>query len=127
MQYLKNYPFSWGAIVTIFVLCLMPVPHKSVPDVPNFDKLVHTGLYFVLCSIILWERIRLAKQHPLQMSHCFIGAFVLPILMSGLIELLQAYATTNRSGDWWDMAANSLGVILAWGLFQWVRKRYQIG
>jgi VanZ family protein len=36
-----------------------------------------------------------------------------PIAMSGLIELLQAYATTNRSGDWLDFAANSLGALLA--------------
>ena len=124
MQYLKNYPFSWGAIVAIFVLCLMPVPHKQMPSVPNFDKLVHSGLYLVLCSIILWERLRLARIRPLQTSHCFVGAFVLPIMMSGLIELMQAYCTTNRSGDWWDMAANTLGVVVAWIVFVCVRKRY---
>lgn len=43
-------------------------------------------------------------------------AVVLPILMSGAIELAQAYLTTCRSGDWWDFAANSLGVLLALGL-----------
>jgi len=29
------------------------------------------------------------------------------------MELLQEYATVNRSGDWADMIANSIGVILA--------------
>ena len=32
--------------------------------------------------------------------------------MSGVIELLQAYATTTRSGEWLDFAANTLGVCL---------------
>ena len=32
--------------------------------------------------------------------------------MGGLLELLQAYATTTRNGDWLDFAANSLGVTL---------------
>jgi uncharacterized membrane protein HdeD (DUF308 family) len=117
MQYLKKYPFTWALVVFIFVVCLMPVPQKEMPSVPNFDKLVHTAMYAVLCTVIFWERIRQSKRRPLRMSHCFVGAFVLPILMSGIIELLQAYATENRSGDWWDMAANSLGVILAWFSF----------
>jgi hypothetical protein len=33
--------------------------------------------------------------------------------LSGIIELLQAYATEHRGGDWLDFAANSLGVVLA--------------
>lgn len=40
-------------------------------------------------------------------------AVAAPILMSGLIELLQAGLTTTRSGDWWDLAANTIGVLLA--------------
>ena len=33
--------------------------------------------------------------------------------MRGCIELMQAYLTTNRSGDWLDFLANSTGVLLA--------------
>ena len=40
-------------------------------------------------------------------------AVAFPILMSGLIELLQAYCTGGRrSGDWMDFLANSCGVLL---------------
>mgnify|MGYP000025902655 FL=1 len=31
--------------------------------------------------------------------------------MSGLIELAQAYCTTDRSGDWLDLAANAIGAL----------------
>lgn len=33
--------------------------------------------------------------------------------MSGCIELMQAYCTDTRSGDWLDFLANSIGVGLA--------------
>ena len=34
------------------------------------------------------------------------------ILLGGLMELLQAYCTTTRSGEWLDFWADSLGVLL---------------
>jgi len=123
MQYLIKYPFSWIVIVIIFVVCLMPVPEAPVDDIPGFDKLVHTGMYGFLCLVIWYERLRQKKSHPLNELHCFVGAFLLPLLMSGIIELLQAYATTCRSGDWWDMAANSLGIVFAWLFVQILQKK----
>lgn len=122
MRYIIHYPFSWIVIAIIFVICLMPVPETPVDDVPGIDKLVHTGMYGFLCLVIWAERLRHKRHRPLDMKHCFVGAFLLPLMMSGLIELLQAYATTCRSGDWWDMLANSLGVVLAWFFATFLRK-----
>jgi hypothetical protein len=42
-----------------------------------------------------------------------VGGIILPIALSGIIELLQSYCTEHRGGDWLDFAANSLGVLLA--------------
>lgn len=123
MQYLWKYPLSWCVIVVIFVICLMPVPEVPVDDIPGFDKFVHTGMYGFLCLIIWGERLRQKKNHPLRWSHCFVGAFLLPLAMSGVIELLQAYATTCRSGDWWDMGANALGIVLVWLFMTFLRKK----
>ena len=125
MIYLKKYPFTWALVIVIFYLCLMPVPETPVQDFPGIDKLVHTGMYGFLCLIIMIERLRQVKSRPLNIRHCFVGLFLLPILMSGIIELLQAYATTCRSGDWWDMAANTLGVIVVWCIFYHFSKKKQ--
>lgn len=44
----------------------------------------------------------------------FCMAWLAPVVMSGVIELLQAYCTGGRrSGDWLDFAANSIGTTLA--------------
>ncbi|MGN1236671.1 MAG: hypothetical protein ACI4TS_04435, partial [Bacteroidaceae bacterium] len=40
---------------------------------------------------------------------------VIPTLLGGLIELLQAYCTGGRrSGDWFDWIADTLGVVIAY-------------
>ena len=44
----------------------------------------------------------------------FLLAMAAPILMSGMIEILQEYCTSGRrNGDWYDFLANTLGVLLA--------------
>lgn len=39
--------------------------------------------------------------------------WIIPVLLSGSIELGQEYLTDNRSGDWFDFLANITGVTLA--------------
>ena len=39
-------------------------------------------------------------------------AFLAPIAMGGILELMQAYLTTFRSGEWLDFVANTIGVCL---------------
>jgi len=123
MRYFTKYPLTWTLVLIIFYVCLTPIPETPVDDVPGIDKLVHTTFYACLCLVIWGERLRQRRVRPIDMKHCFVGAFVLPIAMSGIIELLQAYATTCRSGDWWDMAANTLGVVIVWFLFVILRKK----
>lgn len=45
--------------------------------------------------------------------HAWVGAFVCPVLFSGMVELLQEYCTTYRGGDWLDFAANTTGALIA--------------
>jgi VanZ family protein len=68
-------------------------------------------MYGGTCSVIWFEYLR--SHSRLDYEKLFFYAFLLPILMSGLLELLQAYCTGgHRNGDWFDFAANSLGVTL---------------
>lgn len=118
----RNFPLTLLGVVLIWYLCLMPQPSVDVGLFDWFDKLVHACMYWVLCSVFWYEYF----HH----SVCFtrlrlqVLAVGMPILMSGLIEVAQSYLTTTRSGDWWDFLANSLGVILAWGLSPLYRKLF---
>ena len=49
----------------------------------------------------------------MDMKKLFLLAWLAPIIMSGIIELLQAYCTGDRrSGEWLDFAANSIGATI---------------
>ena len=110
-RFLRKYPVSTLCVVVIWYLCLFRPPHTRLSKITNFDKVVHITMYLGMCSIIWWEYLR---SHTSRSRHkLFWLAIVAPIAMSGLIELAQAYLTTNRSGDWIDFAANSIGVLLA--------------
>ncbi len=70
-------------------------------------------MYLGLCGVIWLEHLR-AHAYIYNKVWIVYGAFILPLLMGGLIEILQANCTGGRrSGDWIDFLADSIGVILA--------------
>lgn len=110
-HYLKTYPVTLFCIALIWYLCLFTPPKTRLSEVPFFDKWVHISMYLGTCSVLWCEYLRSRRQTSTW--RLLTGTIVLPVLMSGCIELVQAYCTTTRSGDWLDFAANSLGVLLA--------------
>ena len=122
---IKKYPISWLFIATIWVLCFIDVPETPLDNVSLIDKWVHIAMYGGTCSVIWLEY--LFKHHRLSPRKLLVFAVIAPIVMSGVIELLQAYCTGGRrSGDWMDFAANSIGVILGAGvgiLLAWWRAK----
>ena len=120
---LKSYPVSCFYILVIWILCFMSVPHTPLDNVTLIDKWVHTTMYLGTCGTIWYEYLRRHRRkcdigggwrYEISRSRLFVLAWLAPIMMSGLIEILQATCTGGRrSGDWMDFVANSIGVTLA--------------
>lgn len=108
---LKTYPLTLLTVAVICYLSFFTPPQTELDNISNIDKLVHTCMYGGLSIIIWWEYLR--KHDTICWKRFIPISVVFPIMMSGIIELLQAYCTTNRSGEWLDFAANSFGVVLA--------------
>ena len=118
---LKTYPLTLLPVAVICYLSFFTPPQTELDNISNIDKLVHTCMHGGLSIIIWWEYL---KKHDTICWKRFIPiSVVFPIMMSGIIELLQAYCTTNRSGEWLDFAANSLGVVLAFIAGNFVLRR----
>ena len=108
--YLKRYPWSHFVIALVIILSL--APFREMPEMPVrlMDKWVHFVMYGGTCLVIWWEYW---QQHTkIDWQHAAIGAIVLPICMGCILELMQEYMTTSRSGDWLDAVANTIGVLL---------------
>lgn len=109
--YLKTYPLTCVCLVLIWYLCLFKPPRTSLDGIPFIDKWVHISMYLGTCSLMWIEYLR--HHRRLSRLRLLVFAVLLPVLMSGVIELVQEYCTDTRSGDWLDFAANSFGVCLA--------------
>jgi len=112
LHFVRNYPFSCILFIAIWYLSLFfNAPETPLNDIKLIDKWVHIVMYGGTCTVLWIEYIR-QHQH-LDYESLGFWAIGAPIIMSGIIELLQAYCTTNRNGDWYDLLANSIGVLLA--------------
>ena len=108
----KKYPISCVLIAVIWYLSLLfNAPETPLDNVPLVDKWVHMVMYGGTFSVLWIEYIR-QHQQP-DYKKLLIWAFIAPIVMSGIIELLQEYCTKTRQGEWTDLLANSIGVVLA--------------
>ena len=118
---LKTYPLTLLTVAAICYLSFFTPPQTELNNISNIDKLVHTCMYGGLSIIIWWEYLR--KHDTICWKRFTPISVVFPIMMSGIIELLQAYCTTNRSGEWLDFVANSFGVVLAFIAGNFVLRR----
>lgn len=108
--YFKQYPFSLLIACAICILSLCPASQIELPDISLIDKWAHFCMYGGLSGTVWTEY---AKSHrPAKFRKAILPAVVLPLALGGTMELMQAYCTATRSGDWLDMGANAIGVVL---------------
>jgi hypothetical protein len=109
-RWLVNLPKKYFATAHILwavvVFGLHAMSSKSFPKISFWehlgpDKIVHAFMFFVATAFAIqsgWKKIT--------------GAIVW-IAAGILLEFYQFYFTTDRSFDWFDVLADSLGVMLA--------------
>lgn len=91
--------------LSLLILSLMKIPAHKL-GITHLDKWQHCFAYFVLS--ISWLNVFYKKKKKLLIVVCC-------ILLGIIIEILQNKLTSYRTGDYHDVIANSLGVLL--GLF----------
>ena len=109
--FIKKYPLSLLCTIAIWGLSLTPFfPETPLDNVEFADKWTHLVMYGGTCIVIWWEYLR-SHSRP-NATKLFWIAVVGMIVEGGVLELLQAYCTTTRSGEWLDFLADSIGVLL---------------
>ncbi len=101
----------YTSAITYFSLIVMDFK-VSVAGFDPTDKMLHAGAYLFLA--ILWKLYLLFKNSDFQRytSNLMWVAFA-SFLFGMLIEVLQGTLTSYRTPDWWDVLANSTGVVLS--------------
>lgn len=113
LYYVKKYPVSLAIIAAVLYLSFFKPPSVEMPTVIGLDKIAHICMYGGLSGVLWIEFFRSHRKYDMVWWHAWVGAVLCPIAMSGIIELLQEYCTTYRGGDWFDLLANTTGVVIA--------------
>jgi VanZ family protein len=101
----KMFLIAVSITLSLVILSLMKIPAHNL-GITHLDKWQHCFAYFVLS--ISWLTVFYKKKKKLLIVVCC-------ILLGIIIEILQNKLTSYRTGDYHDVIANSLGVLL--GLF----------
>ena len=112
----------------IFILSSVSPATLHLPsfwDLLSLDKAAHATFYaiYVLLLCIGFQKqsnLKFALLHPSGVSFAF------AIFYGGLIELYQAYILTDRTGDWFDFIANSIGAYIGMRIFLKFKIRKQV-
>ncbi len=108
-----HYYFLLASIWTVIIFALCSTPGKYVPtslwlDLLSFDKFVHATIFFVL--IALWLIFLITRSCYSSINKIIV--LVACVLYGGLLEIMQATLFSQRSADWFDFIANSVGCLV---------------
>ena len=92
-KWIKSHPITVILILVIWYLSLFTPPKIELANVRFIDKWAHLLMYGSLVFVLWMEdwRTRKASTSVTRALALYIG----PVAMSGLIEMIQAYCTTN--------------------------------
>ena len=110
MKWIQRYKYSVLVALAIIILSTIPIPEvKPLEEVPLIDKWVHFVMYASM-SIAMWIDQR--NSHQLLSGTYYLWMFILPSCLGSIMELVQAYLTTCRSGEWLDAIADAIGAAI---------------
>lgn len=104
-------------LISIFLLSILTIPSTSINKVVRFahiDKVAHLLLYMLLGAVIYVEHKKTQTNGTNKQVSLYVLLFF-AIFYGGVIELVQMYLTTKRSGEWLDWVADIVGVIVGMG------------
>ncbi len=110
IQFIRKYPFSLLIIATIVFLSLFNPPQTRLDPITGIDKIAHICMYGGL-ELVIW--IEYLRHHDnLDFIKVLLLGIITPIMLGGLMEIAQMKLTQGRSGEWADLLADSIGVLL---------------
>ena len=112
---LKEHLLTILVTVIIIILSILSIPEKTpMSDFPLIDKWVHMVMYGGLAFIMWFDHV--VRSGKVMSRNCVLWMVLYPIVLGGLMELVQAFFTTCRSCDWIDFEADAIGTAIGVGL-----------
>ena len=99
----------WTGVILFF--CLIKSSDIPKVNIQNLDKVIHAFFHFVF--VLLWFLFFKKKFNSTNSFKPLAISFVFSFIFGIIIEMLQQFFTTTRTGDLLDVLANLSGATLA--------------
>ena len=124
-KFIFNHCVLLATIWSLIILGLCSFPGQYIPSVSwlemlSFDKWVHAGIFFILCSLLFIIAIKKSQSFFTAMIY-----FACCIVYGGLLEIMQAKVFSHRGADWQDFAANSFGALVSLLFIKQLRRMFK--
>lgn len=106
---------GWTIIITALSLITIEKPLTFVLHLPFKDKIIHFIFYFVF--VVLWDFGLKGKTNSFRVKILLVAVFY-----GIIIEVLQYAVTKNRTADFYDVLANSLGALFAFFVIPFLKR-----
>jgi VanZ like family len=123
-----NLIYYWKSIIwagIIFILSAISgneLNKVHFINIPNFDKIVHFSLYFILLFLLLAARTKTIHYKQIKSRNAYVFATT-TFIYSLTNEVLQKTVFVSRSFETVDLIANLLGIICCLFVFQYYNKK----
>jgi VanZ family protein len=110
---IKNNFRSIAVALVIFFLSITEsnnLKPSRFLDIPNLDKIVHFGMYFIFMFVLVYENRSFFEK---KRNVFLIG--LIPFFYGILMEGCQELFTKTRTADFFDVLFNTLGILMAIG------------
>lgn len=113
---MKHY--LWAVVWGIIVLFLISMPidvngsRLSRLHFPGVDKLVHTGIFFVFTTLLLFGSLKNQRSRRF-FNLSIVVVFIVSSLFAISTELIQEHFTEYRSFELLDIFADHVGIGMA--------------
>jgi VanZ family protein len=107
--------YSFFYLVWLLVLVYLSLrPNLKGPgiQIPYFDKLAHLGFYFV-ASLLFLTALDKTSLVSIKTTNKILWTLLIHLLLGGVIEVIQEYYVSGRSGEFADFLANATGISIA--------------
>ncbi len=114
-MFIHKYKYSLLWASTILIACGINgnyIPQIHITDIFKPDSIAHLAMFGVLTFLIATDKIR-AKLTQNTIQKITLQALIISVLYGVIIEILQATVFINRSYDYADMLANTIGCCIA--------------
>ncbi len=104
--------YFWKPLLWLAIICYaLFIPADDLPlepffKIPQFDKIVHFGMFFVFCLLLLRPLKRLQLKY-------YLLAPLIAISLSAVLETSQHIISVSRNSDIKDFIVNTMGVLSA--------------